>query len=467
MIRSRPRAVTALRTAAAAAAATAAATAVLAGCDNVDVALKVGSNGTPPPTPSGMVADGRYFRDAGGTPRFLVGFYDDVTFTGLERVNTEQTSFGRIVDRSIGAINYIHMIVDETTFYSGVLPYRIVGNKLDLDTWDPRYWDAVREDVGRARARQLTVLLSIFDVFAWTYSPWNRKFHARDYYGDLDVNANGTVDEPGDFYRIEDFRNNVGVGRYQRRLIEKTIAEVGWAENVMLGLGVAMDQAPPEWTEVVVAFIKQLRPGPVVLQSNTYPVKIDARRSQCCRTAMQIKDNVPLAVGKGYPVLLDSILASNQAPDAEYNRRAAWYALTTGAAGWGGFQIGAYHPAYAESTRLSLIYSAMLLRFLGVLGGELARMVPDQTLVSNPARTAMLASPGRAYVAYVGGGDEEVTIRLVNTNARFLMRMFDPREGMFSSDQRLVEGAQPIVQRKPLGWDDWVIMLTTTVPFQR
>lgn len=435
-----------------------------AGCENVDVALKVGSNGTPSPTPSDVVADGRYFRDATGSTRFLLGYYDDVTFTGLERVNTEQTSFGRIVDRTVGAINYIHMIVDETTFYSMVLPYRIVGGKLDLDTWDPRYWDAVREDVGRARARGLTVLLSIFDVSGWTYSPWSRKYHARDYYGDLDLNANGTVDEPGEFYRLEDFRNDVGIGRYQRRFIEKTIAEVGWAENIMLGLGVSMDLAPPEWTEAVIAFIKRLRPGPVVLQSNVYPLKIDARRSLCCRTALQVKDNVPLIVGKGYPVLLDTILASNQAPDPEYNRRGAWYAFTTGAAGWGGFQVLAYASAYQEATRQSLVYSANLLRFLAVVGDELARMVPDPTLLSNPARNTMLASPGRAYVGYIGAGDEEVTIRLAPAAGRYLLRAYDPREGQFSSDMRQVDGTLPILVRKPLGWDDWAVYLTAVAP---
>jgi hypothetical protein len=96
------------------------------------------------------------------------------------------------------------------------------------------------------------------------------------------------------------------------------------------------------------------------------------------------------------------------------------------------------------------------------LSHRLPRMVPQDSMVSNPENSCCLADKGNAYLVYLmAGGTVELDLKAVS--GEFKAQWFDPRNGMLhdAAPNPVVKEGRIVTFTAPTT-DDWVLWLTST-----
>ena len=289
-----------------------------------------------------------YFKNASGKPVFLIGYYGWATVAQNSFINSTTRYKDMINVGGPSGINYIRISLGINRYppTNSPIPFKVINGKADLDQWDPIFWAGLRYHCDLARQKGMLVHVSIFDgvdiragneFYRWFGSFWNIDNQVRNFYGDLDRNNNGNADQNGDFYRTTDFNKNTGVGKYQRLVIDKTIAETASFNNVFFEVGNELFGAPSEWNRAVISYIQSKTSKPITQNQGALATNVDGWAQHLANSLPQLKSNVAKVVNRGYPAWEDpdgpSFFMNG---DADTNRRAAWYSFVGGAAGWGG-----------------------------------------------------------------------------------------------------------------------------------
>lgn len=414
---------------------------------------------------------GGYFTDARGKPVFLLGYYDWASVAGDYYIDQPSTYRDMIDRMSACKLNYVRVSLGISRFSDTTDPkshdsrptpvaFRYVNGKADLGEWDETFWAGLRRLCELARSRNMLIHICFFDgvglrggrqCYRWNNSPWNARNQIRDFYGDVDVGHDGGADQNGDFYRIENFRKGVGIGHYQRRLIAKAIAETARYDNVFYEIGNELLGSSAEWNSAVISYAKSLTSKPITQNGGGHAANADGTSDHGGDTPQTVRARIARMLGKGCPAWVDpdgSALLNGTPDDL---RRAAWYSLTDGAAGWGGFTFDYWNEKFNE-TKAS--YYGNLASFVRQSGVRFWEMAPAAGLVSNPGANGCLAKVGSEYLVYVLN-DAEVTLDLGAAKGRATVRLYEPKTGAWHKQS--VDGGGRRVFRRPDGADDWVI----------
>ena len=211
------------------------------------------------------------------------------------------------------------------------------------------------------------------------------------------------------------------------------------------------------WNTAVFNYIKSLTPRSVTQVGGPAVSGINGYDDHVGDTPAQVKRYVASFVGHGYPAWIDpdgpGLSDANVSPDEL--RRAAWYCLAGGAAGWGGFTVDYWSFGHGFNPTTACCYKN-LQTFIQDSAVQFWNMVPRQSLVGNNGANACLARAGE-YVVYVLN-DASVTVDLTAVSGSIPYRLYDPRAGTWSAAQNVGGGAVRTFN-KPAGADDWVIYI--------
>ena len=441
-----------------------------------------GNTDNPSPAADISIYRSRYFMDASGNYKFLLGQY--VWTTAELDIPTPSGALGGTpapaktfidVDMVPNGLNYYRFSLgvvrstNETdpTSWDGtpnLVPFLYKGSpaKADLDQWDPAYWTALKEKVAYAGSKGIIVHVCFFDgalslqaVNSWKYTFWNIDNQTESFYGDLDIDNNEITDKEGEFWRLGDFNSNTGVGYYQRLLIAKTISELDSYGNVMYELGNETYYAPTDWIEAALTYARSLTNKPVTVNlhdAQTTPSSPGSYATHQGDNPASIKTWIENNVGRGHPVYGDpdgSKLGRLYEGDAHLCRQAAWYSLTGGAAGWGGFT-----HAYNRNQTTPLYYG-YLLNFLSTTGAQFWNMVPSHALISSNSVNSLIAKSGEEYLGYVLSASS-ATISL--PPGTYSVQFMDPATGEITKGSNVVGDTVQTFNR-PSGASDWAVFV--------
>ena len=203
--------------------------------------------------------DGRWFTYK-GTHLFTVGF------DCQELASDVNLDYGQMLDLFVAKrINKVRIWVYTwfKSHASGALsPWTRDGSgKHDLDSWDPQYWQRLRDFVSAAQQRDIIVEVSIFAPYpgmSWWWSDtsfqvaWNRQFNVN---GAFSSNAGGLFfPEFYDLDYAETSSSGATLASYQRGLVDKTLAELSGFGNVYYEvcnefMSTGWEQWPTHWAE--------------------------------------------------------------------------------------------------------------------------------------------------------------------------------------------------------------------------
>jgi len=419
----------------------------------------------------------RYFTDSTGKPVFLIGYYGWASVAPGYYINGSEQYADVITKCAPYGINYVRVSLginrfsDSTTppSYDGrptPIPFRCVDGKADLDQWDDTFRTGLRSQCELAKRKGVFLHLCLFDgvdirggrtVYRWVGSYYNIDNQVRDFYGDLDRNGDSNADEDGDFYRLNDFNNNTGVGYYQRKLIDKVIAETAEYPNIFYEVGNEMIGSSSEWNAAVINYAKTKTKKPVTICGGKTPSNTDGVADHGGNDPLAVKSIVARMVGKGYPVWVDPDGSQMGRASADDQRRAAWYCFAGGAAGWGGFSGDFWRGGL---NRVKAGYYRNLFHFIRVLRVKFWDMVPTQNLISNSAENSCLAEEGRSYVLYVLK-DPNVTLDLSKVVGNMRYQIYNPKN-TWTGQMLTVAGGGVRTFNKPPGAEDWVVYIHAT-----
>lgn len=422
----------------------------------------------------------RYYQK-NGRSFFFIGYSDWAPVVKGERYNNGVALKDLIDLAAQYDLNYIRISLGLANEDGSSIPFeRINGqvDQVDLDQWDADYWNTTRGLKYQARYAQskgVNLHIAIFDgigfkgqdEWSWPNSYWNIDNQIRDFYGDLNTDRDGGIDEMDEFYRVSDFVNNTGVGFYQKKLIDKVIFELSPYENVFFEVGNELMGSNAQWNFEVVRYIKSQTDKPVTISLNP-PQHVDNNPANDQGytihivepkgvwegghdTSLEVKDWAGSDVGRGVPVWYTSDGSSLMTGHADENRRAAWYSLVGGAAGYGGFQMDVRNDG-PDTTKLG--YYRLLRRFLSVTKVPFWTMTPRHDLISNNSENNLLADAGNHYLAYVRN-DDSATIHLAAGSYKY--KIYNPKAGTYSAGEAISNwrGGSKTFGRH--SGEDWVV----------
>ncbi|HCY17918.1 MAG: hypothetical protein UR62_C0012G0039 [Candidatus Nomurabacteria bacterium GW2011_GWF2_35_12] len=422
----------------------------------------------------------RYFQSASGTPMFLLGYYNwacvhpDGTIDHFEPYGYMTSTYANMIQKSQDyGLNYIRISLGINKINTCRAAFAYVSGKADLDQWDTVYWNGFKYYLDLAKQKGLIVHITIFDAvdfrggsedYRWVNSYWNVDNQKQSYYGDLDINNNGYADQAGEFYRVSDFNNNVGVGKYQRKFIDKVIQETGNYDNVFYEIGNELLGSTTEWNYAVASYIKSKTDIPITENSCdkksgclAKASSTDGLTKHTPDTMSEVKTSVGELSGLGYPFMQDPDGSGIMAASSNDLRAAAWYSFTGGAFGWGGFT----EDFWINNVRTDVLrYYGNLIKFIEQTGAPFWDMFPNHNLVSNSGVNSVLSKTNNYYLVYVKS-DSQITLNLAQASGTFTVKLYNPATGVFT-DSSNVQGGSTITINKPLGATDWVLHLKST-----
>lgn len=420
-------------------------------------------------------ASKRYFQDESGKPVFLIGYYNWASVADGYYIDHPSRYSTMINDESRYKLNYIRISLGINRFAKSTdpsswngrstpVPFLYVNGKADLDRWDNTFWNGLKAQCRHARRSGVIVHVSIFDgvelrggkeAYRYVNSFWKPSNQIKPFYDDPDINGNGNIDEAGEFYRLKDFENNTGIGFYQKKLIDKVIAETSEYDNVFYEIGNELLSSSSAWNTAVINYIKTRTDKAVSQCGGEKAADLPGLSQHSADTPAQVKSNMSSMVGLGYPAWEDpdGPALSDRDVSADDLRRAAWYAFTGGAACWGGFTVD-YWTDGRGLWKPTMSYYRNLQKFIKSSRVKFWEMEPCNEIISNPDANSCLANKGFDYIIYVLN-DPVVTIDLSDITGKALYRIYNPKTGIWSSIRSL---SSPIFN-KPSGADDWVIYI--------
>ncbi len=418
-------------------------------------------------------SSGRYYQDAAGKPFFFVGAYCWASVAKDYYNDSPQRYVDMITEGAKQGVNYvrfslgINALGGKGTRYwekdPTPAPFVYVNGKADLEKWDNRFWDGLAYHAKLAKEHGVFLHVCFFDgvdirggdeQHRWINSYWNVKNQTRDFFGDLDTSGDGNTDERGEFYRVDDFRNNTGVGVYQRRIIDRAIELTKGFDNVFFEIGNEMLDSDRAWNQAVIEYVKSKTGKAVSQNGGQLALSAEGFSNHGPDTPADVKRMAAKNVGKGVPFWLDPDGSKLMRASADDLRRSIWYSFTGGAAGWGGFG-GFWRQKVDPNIRG---YYGKLGQFIKESKCRFWEMVPRHELVSNPEANSCIARDGEEYVIYVLN-DESVTVDLTLLKDAAVRRIYNPTSGLWSMDAPVTGGGKELLN-KPAGADDWVVYIS-------
>ena len=428
----------------------------------------------------------RYFQQS-GQPVFLLGHYHWASAVDGTYIDSP-TTYRRIVDDAVEhGLNYIRLHLSMNRFTSNTYPPVFAGGptpspfiyengKANLDQWDESFWTGLEDTIEYARSHNIMVHVGIFEGvslrpygwehFRWVGSHWNISNQTRSFFGNIDYNGNGSADDLGEFYQNWGFNNpsqygynSQRLGYYQRRMIAKTVAVVDRFDNVFYQIGNELHGPDATWNQSVVTYFKTLTNKPVAINHGISDESMPANgdglsRHHPSNNAQDVKRTIPELIGRGYPSWMDPDGGNLMQGRPDDNRRAAWYSLTGGAAGWGGFNQ--YYVLNNEGLAELLDDYSHLSDFIAQHQFPFWDMRPANQSISNAGENNLLALSGQYYLAYVLN-DGSITISLpAGTYDRVI---FDPLTGATLVSQQIQGDGSTGFSRPAGGSEEWVVYL--------
>ncbi len=417
-------------------------------------------------------SSGRYFQAADGRPVFLVGYYSWASVHPHTAWEWPSKYHEMIALGAQHRLNYIRVSLGISRGNSPQMaaPFKYIDGKADLDQWDDGFWNGLRDHCEAAHKHGQLVHVSIFDGVgirhryrSWEGSYWNRRNQARDFFGDLDANGNGNVDDADEFYRTADFENNTGVGKYQRRMLDKTLEVTAPFENVFYEIGNEMMLSPAAWNEAVAGHLRARTKRAITQNGGEVALSPDGHCSHWVgEVAAEVKTWCADRASEGRLFWVDPDGPALKHAHADERRRAAWYSFAGGAAGWGGFSTEMLDGSYDSSPPKTTFFSAEvatgyqhLLNFIASSKVRFWEMTPHHELVSNNQTHSCLANPGVEYVVYVAAGSAvEVDLSALSGVAE--ARRYNALTGQWTPPDRMTGGTKRSFSRLE-GAKDWVV----------
>lgn len=432
---------------------------------------------------------GRYFQK-NGKPFFFIGYYDWAPVVKGETWESGVSMKGLIDLAAEYDLNYIRISPGLTNYgvEYGSIPFkRIDGqvDQVDLGQWDTAYWSAdsgLPWQAQYAASKGVNMHIAIFfgngfehqQHWSWPNNYWNVKNQVRDFYGDLDTDRDGGIDEMNEFYRTADFVNNTGVGFYQKKLIDKIVAEMAPYQNVFFEVGNELMGGSELWNYEVIKYLRSKTDKVVTINLNpsqaTYNdpgndqgysihvVEPNGRWEGGNDSSLEVKKWVESNVGEYVPVFYDPDGPNLGQGFADENRRAAWYSLTGGAAGYGGFQTDVRN---GKPDTVKLRYYQHLMNFLSETKVPFWTMTPQLNLISNNLENNLLAKEGEQYLAYIRN-DDSVEINLAAGSYKY--KTYNPKTGVFSAEQTIINwggGNKSFIRPSGENWVIYIYLVTT------
>ncbi|MGH7972497.1 MAG: hypothetical protein ACREIC_27605, partial [Limisphaerales bacterium] len=299
----------------------------------------------------------RYYQDGNSNPVFLIGYYDWAAVPDGYFIDAPSRYSVMILKGAPYKINYIRISLGVNRMTSSTRPrswnnrpspvaFAYLNGKANLDQWDATFWSGLQNQCSLAQKNRVIVNISFFDgvelrsqkgaSYGYNNSFWNPKNQASSFYP-----AGDYSDRPDAFYRLSDFTNNTGIGKYQRMVIAQAISQTAGFNNVMFEVSNEPLGADANWIAAVVAYAKTLTSKPITQIGGARAGNIDCWSEHDDKTPVQAKGNVAAMAGLGVPAWGDPDGTALSDPNVSSDdlRRAAWYSFVGGAAGWGGFTV--------------------------------------------------------------------------------------------------------------------------------
>jgi hypothetical protein len=324
------------------------------------------------------------------------------------------------------------------------------GGKFDLEAWNPRYFQRLRDFVAAAEKRGIVVELVLFSAL-YEYERWD----ANPFNPANNVNGVESID-PTRLYTLD----NEQVLAYQDELVRKLVSEVRSFGNVyfeVINEGYAEPAyATDEWETHIIETIEEAEAGlphqHLIARNYDHTEPVTGTHPSVSVHNFHYQRD-PSQYGN-----LDGVLAFDETGlqgirDDPY-RTDAWYFMLSGGGAYsnldwsftpdhedGSFQVPPGTPGGGgDSIRRQL---SVLKRFLERF--EFTQMSPMHGIVKRApagATSRVLADPGRAYAVYLAGGRPGPLV-LDLEKGRYRAQWIDTANGRVASEERFAHRGGP------------------------
>lgn len=376
----------------------------------------------------------RYLQSAAGKPVVLVGY------------GNEARSRPEILDQLRGKVNYLRAYaawfapVEDAIGYELAPPYPKGADGLwDLASWDETFWTNLRDYLDNTAERGFIVGLTIWDGHSdlpggkfGERSIWNEGKNAQRVQWAYDYEALTTFENPSP--TSADPRERLVY--YQRRFVDRLLAETAPYGHVLYELDNETDQASENWFLYWAEYIKG-RTGAVVATNwgisdetlgRTALVDMKSYHERSADTITPER----LALNK---VIVADADTECDNLDAESARRLAWQAFVRGGH-WNDFVC--FGTAYPDAAKAD--FYEKLLRFLEERAVPFWEMTPEDGLVTGGES---LAKAGSHYLVYLPeGGEATVDLGAAEPGVVFVAEWYDPAEGAYHGRAEVAGGGK-------------------------
>jgi hypothetical protein len=458
----------------------------------------------------------RYLTDLNGEPRFLIGVY---RFFPVERQDWI-AMLDRVTQNHLNAVRTLAIadgwIPDGEAPVSTPRPFRRSGGgalaadggqRFHLGQLDERFWESYADFLAEAERRNVTVVSELFGVSGPFGGPGDERCAQnprrcfRHNLWHRSNSAGGPVHRGNDWRRMSDARRdffnvNGSLHAVQKRLLDRYLAITARHRNVVYQpvneffgeeTGDCLNSpAGKTWVNWVRDAIRRRRPDAVVLlnvrgidgfpangleepgyQGITIHAPHDGNVGEAAFSLERMVAEGPVHHAAGRFVGYDEDVGRPYTCDdyQDYQRQAAWIALTSGA--------GSY--LLLEDLFLSLPWCNRcdnpcprldpgrdfrhLTGFLAARAVKPWSMAPAPEIAGGHRLVTALAGPEGTVLAYLRPGAPPA-LDLSRTPALLAGEWYDPRTGHFLPIPAPIVGGRAAVPITPPGSGDWVLLLT-------
>jgi hypothetical protein len=316
--------------------------------------------------------------------------------------------------------------------------------KFDLSSFDPAYFDRLRERVAQAGKRGMYASVMLFEGWefqftdAWTYHP----FHAPNNVNQIDADRSGRGLL---FNQLRDDPEGKKVLRLQEAYVKKVIDTVGDLDNVLYEVCNEAGAYSTPWQYYLIDFMhkyeaSQPKQHPVGM---TFPYSGASNQVLFDSPADWISPN-PGSPEEGYrdrpsPKYVGKVVVNDT--DHLWGHTGGdsvwvWRSFTRGLNVLFMEELTP-SPIWQDSARVAMGQVRAFARKI-----DLAHMVPSPELVSTGY---VLASPGREYLAYQDGSQGEFSVDLKNAEGTFEVQWYDTTRSRFLPGTPLGGGARRVL----------------------
>ena len=393
-----------------------------------------------------------YLQDANGKPFLLIGY------------SNEELSGASILDKLKGKVTY-------TRSYAAVFirshkfninknwehqPWTVVGGKVDMDTWNDSYWLGFRSKMNAAQDRNIVVGLTIWDGHTTlptgkfgSESFWNSGKNVQGIQWAYDLNALNQYPNPSKNGGSEE-----RVVYYQRRFVDKVLAEISGFSNVIIELNNEDSKGASEgwwlwWAKYFsdkgyVVAVNKASAGEAIsdstFKSSPYiDMKSYHLRTDTTLTSFRYAFN-KVIVSDGDNSCTD--LVSN------FGRRIAWKSVLRGG-GWNDFVC--MQTPFPNTTKAD--YYGILLDFFSSKNIPFWDMAPKGNLSSS---AYALVKTGNHYLVYT---EKDVKVDLSGASGILQYEWYYPRSGSTVKSGTVSGGAKHNFSIP--GSNDYILWITT------